>query len=185
MRLEPELIPEPLWGISASRLLGRKSKSWREIRASALASAGDACAACDQESPGGRGMVCDELWKYDDQEQVAELSGVRILCPACDHARHFARAGQLGLAAEALRTLALVNGITEHRALALQQKAMRDWARRSSRSWTVRVARPFADRYPALAVLDGRTGAPGQGREKVSVIDGQAPRTTEGCRASS
>ncbi len=96
MNLEPELIPEPLWNISAASLLGRKSKAWRDIRSAALAAADDTCSACRKATPGGKYMVCDELWPYDTTDGVAALTGVRILCPACDHARHFARPDNSG-----------------------------------------------------------------------------------------
>ncbi len=59
MNLEPELIPEPLWNVSAASLLGRKSKAWRDIRSAALAAADDTCSACGEVAPGGKYMVCD------------------------------------------------------------------------------------------------------------------------------
>lgn len=171
MKLDPELIPEPLWNISAARLFGRKSKTWREIRSSALQAADNTCSACGEVTPGGKYMVCDELWSYDEQREEATLTGVRILCPACDHARHFARAGQLGKGADALATLARVNGISEERARKLQTEAHAVWLRRSRLAWTVRVTEAFLTAYPALAPLDGQRGAPGEGRVKVAVTD--------------
>jgi hypothetical protein len=75
MRLDPELIPEPLWAISAARLLGRKSKTWRQIRSSALESADDTCSACREVSRGGKGMVCDELWSYDEEQKFGSPAG--------------------------------------------------------------------------------------------------------------
>jgi hypothetical protein len=173
VNLEPELIPEPLWHISAARLLGRKSKAWRHIRSDALAEAGGACAVCSEAPPDGKYMVCDELWSYEEQQGVATLAGVRILCPACDHARHFARAGQLGLGGDAVRTLAGVNGINEHGARALQAEAMKVWRRRSRLTWTVCVAPSVLERYPALAALSGQGGIPGQGRGRVNRADSQ------------
>jgi hypothetical protein len=174
MNLEPELIPEPLWNISAASLLGRKSRAWRDIRSAALAAADDTCSACGEVTPGGKYMVCDELWSYDETDGVATLTSVRILCPACDHARHFARAGQLGQAATALSTLARVNGISESGARALQVKAGEVWQRRSRLAWTVRVSESLLKHHPVLAVLDGRHGVPGEGRTKVTLADQQA-----------
>jgi len=176
VNLEPELIPEPLWGISAARLLGRKSKAWREIRSGPLAAGGGACAACGETPPGGKFMVCDELWSYDEQQETATLASVRILCPACDHARHFARAGQLGAGADALRALARVNGISEEKARAMQAETLKIWRKRSRLAWTVRVDQTLLDGYPALAVLSGQRGVPGQGRDKVNLADRQAAR---------
>lgn len=171
MKLAPELIPEPLWNISAARLLGRRSKAWREIRSNALQAADNTCSACGEMTPGGKFMVCDELWSYDEQQGEATLTGVRILCPSCDHARHFARAQQLGMGPDALAALARVNGISEERARVLQAEAQAVWVRRSRLSWTVRVSDSFLTAYPALATLDGQRGAPGEGRAKVALAD--------------
>lgn len=172
--LTPELIPEPLWNISAAVLAGRTSTAWRQIRSSALADAGDACSACGEVSAGGKYMVCDELWDYDEQHGVATLTGVRILCPACNLARHFARAAQLGKGAGTLAALARANGISEAEARAIQDDAVMVWKRRSRRSWTVRVSGDLLSRYPFLAKLDGQSGAPGHGRAKTAAADEQA-----------
>lgn len=167
----PELFPEPLWNISAASLLGRKSTAWRQIRSDALADAGDTCSACGEVTAGGKHMVCDELWDYDEQHGVATLADVRILCPACDFARHFARAAQLGKGADALATLARVNGISKAEACALQDEAVAEWKRRSRRAWTVRVSEGLLRRYPRLGKVDGQRGAPGHGRAKVTAAD--------------
>lgn len=182
MSLEPELIPEPLWRISAARLLGSKSKAWRGIRSAALAAANDTCSACGEAAPGGKHMVCDEVWSYDEQHAVATLTGMRILCPACDHARHFARAAQLGRAADALSTLARVNGITEQEARAIQKRAHDLWERRSRLAWTVRVSEPLLVQYPVLAVLDGQHGNPGEGRARAGLADRRAQEVRDKAR---
>jgi hypothetical protein len=106
-----------LWNVSAASLLGRKSKAWRDIRSAALPAAEDTCSADGEVTPGASSW-CDELWSYSDTDGVAVLTGLRILCPPCDHARHFARAGQLGQAVAVLSTLARVNGISEEGARA-------------------------------------------------------------------
>jgi hypothetical protein len=173
-RLDPELIPEPLWAISAARLFGRKSKSWRPIRSSALESAGDTCSACREMIPGGKGMVCDELWSYDEGQKVATLTGVRILCPGCDLAHHFARGSSVSAAM--LLPRSRVNGISGEQARALQAEATAVWRRHSALAWTVRVSEPFLAACPALAPLNGQHGAPGQGQAKVKRADQQAAR---------
>jgi hypothetical protein len=91
------------------------------------------------------------------------LAGVRILCPACGFARHFARAWQLGKGADALATLARVNGISAAQTRALQDEALAHWRRRSQRAWTVRVGQKLLRRYPVLAAVDGQhRRAPGR-----------------------
>ena len=120
-------------------------------------------------------MVCDEVWSYDEDRRIAELSSVRMLCPACDHARHFARAGQLGQAADALQTLARVNNISDQAARERQEQARSAWRRRSRLSWDVTVSPALLDRYAALVILAGQHGSPGEGRDKVNLADSKLP----------
>ena len=167
MTLKPELIPEPLWGISAATLLGRSSAAWRGIRADALSVAKETCSACEATIPGGKYMVCDELWSYDEDSGVATLAGVRILCKPCDGARHFERARQLGRAEEALATLMRVNGISRSEARELQNAAGRDYHRRSLRIWVVQVDEGLQSRYPGLSGLVGKRGVPGEGQARM------------------
>jgi hypothetical protein len=101
--------------------------------------------------------------------RIAELSGVRVLCPACDHARHFARAGQLGLAADALQILAQVDNISDQAARERQEQARSAWRRRSRLSWDVTVSPALLDRHAALVILAGQHGSPGEGRDKVNL----------------
>jgi len=168
LRLVPELIPEPLWGLSACRFLGSTSAAWRAIRAAALQAAGNACAACGFASPGGRYQRGDELWAYDEPEGIATLTGVRVLCPPCDSARHFGLAQVRGYGAEALEHLAEVNGLDEAGAQQLREHAWEDWDRRSELAWTVEVAPELVERFPALAGLRGLRGEPGEGDQRVA-----------------
>lgn len=62
-RLMPELVPRPLWGISAYRLLGR-GKAWRAIRQATLEAGGQECSICRSTESG---LTCHERWSYDDR----------------------------------------------------------------------------------------------------------------------
>ncbi len=171
MTLKPELIPEPLWGISAAAFLGRSSVAWRKIRADALSEAEETCSACGETVPGGKYMVCDELWSYEEASAAATLAGVRILCKACDGARHYERARQLGRGAEALATLMRVNGISRSEAAELQNAAGIEWQRRSRLAWVVGVKPGLLGRYPGLSGLVGMRGIPGEGQARVAKRD--------------
>jgi len=84
--------------------------------------------------------------------------------------------GSWGAAADALRALARVNGISEEKARAMQAEALKIWRQRSRLAWTVRVDQTLLDGYPALAVLPGQRGVPGQGRDEDNLSDRQAAR---------
>lgn len=112
-------------------------------------------------------MVCDEMWSYDEDLGVATLVGFRILCPACDKARHFGLAGLIDRAELALDQLAAVNGIDLAAARRLQRNAGRDWVRRSALAWTIKVDPALLEAWPALEVLVGARGVPGEGRERL------------------
>jgi len=107
-RLVPELVPEPLWGISAFQVL-RGSKAWKVIRKDALDKALNRCESCDAD---GRGLSCHDKWKYDDKKCVATLIGFEIRCPLCHLATHIGRAMSLGYGREAVEQLCKVNKCT-------------------------------------------------------------------------
>ena len=148
-RLSPELVPEPLWGLSAYRLLGRGSK-WKRIREDALRVASNRCSVCGDAT---NQLQCNEQWRYDDKRGIAELIAFVILCHHCHLVTHMGRAIAHGYGDQALSHLAAVNGVTHSQAKAIVAEAMRRWRARSSRSWKVAVAQGLLDKYPQLVVL--------------------------------
>src|SRR5580704_3671740 len=90
-KLVPELVPRPLWGISAPRVL-KKSTAWRAIRLETFAEAGNKCEFCNT----GTQLECHDKWKYDDKKCVATLIGFESRCKACHFATHIGRAMTLG-----------------------------------------------------------------------------------------
>lgn len=151
-QLLPALVPRPLWGLSASRLLPRRS--WEAIRKDVLAEASHRCWACGVARE--KGLVCHEVWAYDDLGHVATLIALRITCRDCDLVHHIGRAGVVGFGDEALRRMIEVNGITRAEAVDIKDRAMRVWTRRSLNRWEVRVSRDLLRRWPALERLDGQ-----------------------------
>jgi hypothetical protein len=160
-RLVPELIPEPLWKLSAANLLPRAA--WQAIRRDSLTAFDERCVACGFAPPEGKGLYCDELWNYNEDSGTVTLVGFRMLCRACSDARHFGRAGR----EETRAHLAEVNGLDEAGAARLQDAAREEWDRRSQMSWSMGVAAELLDRYPALSVLVGLGGRPGDGQRRL------------------
>jgi hypothetical protein len=146
-RLMPELVPAPLWRVSAYRLFG-KTKPWKEIRQDTLELAGNKCGACDADGPQ---LSCHDAWSYDDTRCIATLIGFEIRCHPCHNATHIGRANALGYEQEAHAQLRTVNGCTQREVDAMVEAAMNLWEKRSRKAWTVIVAPYLLERYPRLA----------------------------------
>lgn len=156
--LQPQLVPKPLWGISARRKLGRGS--WQHIRQDAIKAARQSCEICG-ESPNaiyGDPLTCHEVWRYDDILATATLLGFEIHCPKCDLVTHMGRAMAHGFGDDALDQLCRVNGTTRLEAKQIYTDAMALWQKRSVKKWRVKVAKTLLRRYPQLTKLEtGKT----------------------------
>lgn len=149
VRLTPELVPKPLWGKSAYRLLGRRAP-WKAIRRDTLEAAGHRCSICG----GTRGQLsCHERWRYDDKRGRATLAGFEIHCADCDAVSHAGRAIMLGFGDVVIKQLRKVNGCTAEEANRMVATAMLLWKRRSRKKWKVVVAAALLKTHPRLQVL--------------------------------
>jgi hypothetical protein len=144
-KLVPELVPRPLWGISAPRAL-KKSAAWKAIRKDTLSEVGEKCQFCDAEAR----LECHDKWEYDDKKCVATLVGFEIRCKACHFVTHIGRAIQLGLLHEAAAHLRKVNGCTEKDVERMVGAAMSLWKKRNQKKWTIVVAPALLKQYPRL-----------------------------------
>src|SRR5687767_9775477 len=133
-RLVPELVPSPLWGRSASRLLSRSD--WRRLRQAVLQEAEGHCQVCGDEQE--KGMVAHEVWAYNDDDAVATLVDVRLHCRPCDSVVHIGFTGRV-LGPEALERakahMMRINSITRSEVEDLVVIARSQWHERSSREW--------------------------------------------------
>jgi len=154
MILMPELVPEPLWGLSAYRLLGRGAK-WKQIRSETLRAAGNRCSVCGEVRAA---LSCHEKWLYDDSTGTVTLSGFAVNCRECDLATHIGRAIQHGFADEAIEQLCRINNCSRKQADTMIDNALNKWRKRSSQSWMIVVDAALLRRYPALEVLHGKRG---------------------------
>jgi hypothetical protein len=147
-KLVPELVPRPLWGISAPRALN-KSTAWKAIRKDTIAEAGNRCLFCSTDTR----LECHDKWKYDDKNCVATLVGFEIRCKMCHMATHIGRARKLGFLAEAVMHICSVNGCTPDDVRKIVDAEMPRWERRSKKRWTVVVAPTLLKRYPSLQAV--------------------------------
>lgn len=159
-RLEPELVPEPLWGISGKRFL--PGRSWRELRTAVIDQFDSLCAVCGVFRDSR--MVCHEKWHYDDALCSAELSGFELVCPDCDAVRHIGRTSQRGHAETATEHMSKVNSTSVAQAKAEVDRSLEEWRSRSQMSWTVTVDDDLLDAHPELRALVGVRANPGEGR---------------------
>lgn len=153
LKLQPELVPRPLWNVSANKLL---RLAWqREIRPAIFDDFSGICSHCKAETPL---MYAHEQWEYDDAHGVALLTGIELACQHCNTCLHIGRCPPEHKA-EALRHLAAVNEISVADAKTLEREARAEWARRSGRQWRVVVAPSLVVRFPILAGLPDRAAA--------------------------
>jgi hypothetical protein len=150
-KLEPELVPQPLWGISACNLLRPQSR-WRAIRSIALERAGHRCEACTEISTP---LYCHEQWLYDIRKSKVTLTGFRIVCKNCNRVVHIGLAYRRGELPEALSQLARVNAISEAQAKQMYARASVIWRSRSRKDWKVNVKPQILKLFPQLDVLVG------------------------------
>lgn len=151
IKLRPELVPQPLWGVTACRLL-RARAPWKAIRNATLKAAGDRCSICGHTSPP---LFCHEQWRHNDKNGVVTLVGFQIVCQGCNRAVHIGLAGARGELAEAIGQLRRVNRMAEQEANRMVDRATATWERRSSKHWRVFVAPRLLKTFPQLRVLEG------------------------------
>jgi hypothetical protein len=150
--LMPELVPGPLWGRSAHKMLGSKAIWKKQIRGDTLAEAGNRCSVC--KSSEGR-MTCHETWGYDDKQLVATLLGFEIHCSNCDLVAHAGRAFKLGYGEAVISHLCAMNHWDIRYAVSVLKHAMDVWGKRSNKEWRIKVAPIVVERYPELSSLPG------------------------------
>jgi len=151
LKLQPELVPQPLWGLSACKLL-RGLAPWKQIRFAELERAGHRCETCGATS---HPLFCHEQWQYDDQKSVATLTAFHLACADCNLVLHMGLAHLRGEFTQALAQLCRVNQIAEESAKQIFANARSIWRKRSRKHWRVGVVPELLQTYPQLKVLVG------------------------------
>jgi len=156
----PHLVPKPLWGVSAAKLL--KSTDWRQIRATVLERYRSRCVWCGVRLQ--QGMICHEIWAYDDKSCIATLTGFELHCRECDLFCHIGFASARGLTTIALSHASLRFGYTKTQLDKIIKAASSEWETRSKVRWKVAIAGGLLEQFPALAQFqrwcDGLLGSP-------------------------
>jgi hypothetical protein len=95
VRLEIELIPRPLWGMSVAK---QDKRLWSRVRVGAYSTAGHRCEVCGETGPRGSnanpgGLEAHEQWEYvrEGATGIQRLVKVLALCPRCHRCKHMGR----------------------------------------------------------------------------------------------
>jgi hypothetical protein len=135
LKLEIELVPKPLWGLSLHRLLPKET--WNAIRNDFIATNGRKCGICG-ETEGT--MSLHEVWNYDDEKRVQKFEKFILLCGMCDHVKHMglagilAKEGKLDLG-QVIEHFCKVNNCTREDLKKHMSATSETWKKRSKCQW--------------------------------------------------
>ncbi len=175
--IAPRLVPGPLWGHSAYRLLAAHGREHEWRPASRHRPGGSRLLLRSiQASPASLGGV-RQVWHYDPDGPVATLAALRILCPRCDAVCHL---GHTGVARgpqaydRAIRHMARMNRTSTTDELEMVEREWQRWRELSAiGGWRVRVAADLAARMPTLRIVEG------DDLDSAATTPGTAQRSTE------
>ncbi|MFC9872965.1 hypothetical protein [Nocardia salmonicida] len=131
-RLAVELVPKTRWGVDLRSELS--AREWKRLRGIVCEAAGNRCEICD--GVGRRAPDCNEVWEYDDQQQIQRLVRLEALCAACHAVKHIGREYAGGRGEQARSHLAEVNGWTPTQTDLYLEQQFEQWRVRSEKEWT-------------------------------------------------
>ncbi|MFI7529502.1 hypothetical protein [Nocardia salmonicida] len=131
-RLAVELVPKTRWGADLRSEL--PAREWKRLRGIVCEAAGNRCEICD--GVGRRAPDCNEVWEYDDQQQIQRLVRLEALCAACYAVKHLGREYAGEQAEQARSHLAEVNGWTPTQTDLYLEQQFEQWRVRSEKEWT-------------------------------------------------
>ncbi len=89
LKLTTELVPSTSWYSNMRKFISQLD--WDVLRKSVYAQYEHKCGICSAEGK----LNCHEIWQYDDNTHVQQLSGFIALCDWCHHVKHLGFAGIL------------------------------------------------------------------------------------------
>ena len=128
MKLEIEIIPQPLWEINPQRLM--PGSKWDQICRQAYADSDDQCGICGNKEK----LECHTRWEYDDANLAQRLLGFIALCSQCHGIKHLGRS-EIISTPEQMENLIIhfmtVNECTQEKFKEYEQKAFSEFRQRS------------------------------------------------------
>ena len=127
------------------------------MRANVLQEQGLVCCTCGTAAAKSADLQAHEVWDYNDEERVALLTDVRLICKPCHAVEHFGnsylRVKEGSLPPDYLNTLAKhfcrVNAVSAAAFQSHLAEAMAIWKRRSRFRWTPDFGR-FVELFPEI-----------------------------------
>ena len=110
------------------------AREWKRLRGIVCEAAGNRCEICD--GVGRRAPDCNEVWEYDDQQQIQRLVRLEALCADCHAVKHIGREYAGGRGERARSHLAEVNGWTPTQTDLYLERQFEQWRVRSEKEWT-------------------------------------------------
>ncbi len=139
MKLEIDLVPQTTWYKNLRKVLPKYE--WDKIRKNVYAKFNYLCAIC-----GDRGrMNCDEMWEFDDNNNVQKLKGLQAVCDNCHHIKHMGfvniqisnGAWPESMLDDLTRHFVKVNNVTVHEFNRHLSEASKIWRERSKKEWKI------------------------------------------------
>ncbi len=95
LRLTVELVPRSAWWRNLRDAL--TESRWKRLRQQVLTEQDWRCSICgargiEADPFEGVQLVCDEVWRYDDDKRIATLVGLQATCRMCSFVKHFGHA---------------------------------------------------------------------------------------------
>lgn len=163
MKLEIELVPQPLWYKNLRSLLPKSQ--WDKIRKSVYARSNYACEICgipkDKTLDGL--LYCHEQWRYDDKKHVQKLVGFECTCVKCLYVNHRGMANVLGIPDDIIAEHFIQTNRCDHETYETSlRKAFAVWEERGRHRWkqdlthlpTLVERLPPVPKNPAHKMLD-------------------------------
>ena len=148
-----ELVPESSWYNNVRSKVS--PKIWDIIRRKCYDEAHNRCEICGNTSKNQglkHDVECHEIWQYDDENHIQELTGFIALCNHCHLCKHPGFAEKKGSIHIVIMHLMRINKMKQGHVLKILDDAMIIWRNRSKYQWTVDIS--YINSYIMTTVED-------------------------------
>lgn len=136
LKLQIELVPSSCFYSNVRSLI--KISQWDKIRKVVYERANFKCEICG-DIGNKHPVECHEVWEYDDELLVQNLSFFQALCPFCHEVKHIGFASVLGNQKRAFDRFMSFNKLKMLPAKKMEGVIFREHAKRSSQNWKMNI----------------------------------------------
>lgn len=138
-KLKMDLVPKTTWYNNLRKVLPKSE--WDRIRKEVYAKSDYKCKICGDSGK----LNCDEMWEFDDNNNIQKLKGLQAVCDNCHNIKHIGFVNvqiSSGIWPESkLDDLAnhfmKVNNVTRREFNQHVNEAFKIWRERSNKKWTI------------------------------------------------